>query len=112
MGFGIPLTVLLSVFGGWWLAGRALSPIGQMANQATRISAENLSERLPVAEPRDELSRLAMVFNDAFSRLERSFDQLRHFAVDASHELRTRLSAFWPSRRCCGRRCATCWTTQ
>lgn len=90
---GMPLFLLLSVFGGWWLAGRTLSPIALMTNQAKRISAESLSERLPVAEPQDELGQLAMVFNDTFSRLEHSFDQLRRFAIDASHELRTPLTA-------------------
>ncbi|MBI4832345.1 MAG: HAMP domain-containing protein [Candidatus Lindowbacteria bacterium] len=93
MGFGIPVALLLSLVGGWLLAGRTLSPISQMASQATRISAENLSNRLPVIEPRDELSQLAMVFNETFSRLERSFEQMRNFTFDASHELRTPLTA-------------------
>ena len=93
MGLGMPLGILLAVVGGWWLAGRVLSPIGHMASQAKRISAESLSERLPITATCDELGQLALVFNDTFSRLEQSFDQLRRFTADASHELRTPLTA-------------------
>jgi heavy metal sensor kinase len=64
-----------------------------MAEHAKRINAENLSERLPVAGPGDELGQLAVVFNDTFARLERSFNEMRRFTADASHELRTPLTA-------------------
>jgi signal transduction histidine kinase len=53
------------------------------------MSAENLSGRLPVANPRDELGRLAETFNDLLSRLEAALQQQRQFMADASHELRT-----------------------
>jgi len=64
-----------------------------MADRARTITAERLGERLPVENPGDELGQLADVFNDAFARLERSFEQLRRFTADASHELRTPLTA-------------------
>src|SRR5206468_2764101 len=51
-----------------------------------------LHERLSVPNQHDEIGRLAAVINDAFARLESSFDQLRRFTADASHELRTPLS--------------------
>jgi heavy metal sensor kinase len=70
-----------------------LAPVGQMAEQARRITAERLGERLPVANPVDELGQLAAVFNDTLARLERSFAQMRRFTADASHELRTPLTA-------------------
>jgi len=57
------------------------------------ITAERLGQRLPTENPDDELGHLAIVFNDTFARLERSFDQLRRFTADASHELRTPLTA-------------------
>jgi signal transduction histidine kinase len=60
-----------------------------MADRARRIGAENLSERLPVVNPRDELGRLAGTFNELLGRLERSLVQQRQFMADASHELRT-----------------------
>src|SRR5262249_59405204 len=72
---------------------RVLAPVGRMADQARRITAERLGERLPVANPADELGQLAAVFNDTLARLERSFAQMRRFTADASHELRTPLTA-------------------
>jgi heavy metal sensor kinase len=90
---GIPLTVLLAAVGGFALARRALVAVDRMAGQAKLITAERLSERLPVENPDDELGRLASVFNAMFARLERSFEELRRFTADASHELRTPLAA-------------------
>jgi len=90
---GFPAAALLAVAGGWFMAGRALAPINDMTRQARTISAENLSERLPVPNPRDEIGRLAVVFNDTLSRLQHSFEQLRRFTADASHELRTPLTS-------------------
>jgi len=64
-----------------------------MAHKAERISAERLSERLPVENPDDELGQLAQAFNATLARLEGAFEQLRRFTADASHELRTPLTA-------------------
>jgi heavy metal sensor kinase len=60
-----------------------------MADRARQIGVENLSERLPVANPRDELGKLAETFNELLARLEASLIQQRQFMADASHELRT-----------------------
>ncbi|HKW38230.1 MAG TPA: ATP-binding protein [Burkholderiales bacterium] len=90
---GIPLAAGLAVAGGYFLAGRALAPVGAMADKARQITADSLGERLPVLNPQDEFGRLAAVFNDTFSRLQDSFDRLRRFTADASHELRTPLTA-------------------
>lgn len=94
LSFGLlPAGVLLAAAGGWLLARKALRPVAQMAAQAGRVSAERLGERLTIANPADELGRLAQAFNATLERLERSFDQLRRFTADASHELRTPLTA-------------------
>lgn len=90
---GLPLAVLLAVAGGWFVARRSLAPVGAMAARARDITASSLSQRLPVANPHDELGRLATVFNATLQRLETSFAELRRFAADASHELRTPLTA-------------------
>ena len=51
-----------------------------------------MSERIPVAEVRDEISDLARLLNQMFDRLESAFDQIRRFTAEASHELKTPLS--------------------
>ena len=90
---GLPLTVAVAGAGGYALARGALSPLQRMAERARAITAANLDERLPIDSPRDELGRLAAVFNDTLGRLESSFNQMRRFTSDVSHELRTPLTA-------------------
>ena len=88
----VPLILVLAGLGGWFLARKSLAPVLKMSQQARRIGAENLEERLPVVNPRDELGRLAVVFNELLSRLSAAFAGQRQFMADASHELRTPLS--------------------
>ena len=88
----VPLALTFAGLGGWFLARRSLAPVSAMSAQARRIGAENLQERLPVTNPRDELGQLAATFNELLARLAASFEQQRRFMADASHELRTPLS--------------------
>ena len=90
---GLPLGVAAAAVGGYLLARRALAPIERMAGQARMITAERLSDRLPVDNPHDEVGGLASVFNSTLGRLEASFDHMRRFTTDVSHELRTPLTA-------------------
>ena len=89
LAYVVPLSLVIAGIGGWFLAGRSLAPVVTMADRARRIGVENLSERLPVANPRDELGLLAGTFNELLGRLEGSLVQQRQFMADASHELRT-----------------------
>jgi heavy metal sensor kinase len=91
--FGLPLALAVAGLGGYTLASRALAPVERMTERARSITAEHLSERLPVHNPDDEMGRLATVFNETLARLERSFEQMRRFTTDVSHELRTPLTA-------------------
>jgi len=85
----IPLLLAAAAAGGYFMARRALSPVGAMGARAAAITDTNLHERLPVVSPRDELGGLATVINSLLDRLERAFAQQRRFMADASHELRT-----------------------
>lgn len=89
LGLGIPLLLLLSTFGGYLLARKSLQPVAVMTERAAQISASTLHERLPVANPSDELGRLARVLNDLLARVGTAFENQRQFMADASHELRT-----------------------
>ncbi|MEI8340947.1 MAG: ATP-binding protein [Verrucomicrobiota bacterium] len=86
------VAVLLSCFFGYWLSRLALDPIRRIQRIASRISADNLSERIPIGKGEDELADLTALLNKMFDRLERSFERLWRFAADASHELKTPLS--------------------
>lgn len=87
--FLVPLTLLISIVGGWFLADKSLKPVDTMTRTARKITALNLTERLPTDQVDDELGRLSSTFNEMFGRLEASFDQIQQFSADASHELRT-----------------------
>jgi heavy metal sensor kinase len=89
----LPLALAATALASYKMAARALNPIEKMAQQAQRINSERLSEQLQVDNPEDELGHLATAFNDAFSRIEQSFEQLRRFTANASHELRTPLAS-------------------
>ncbi|HEX2778859.1 MAG TPA: ATP-binding protein [Gemmatimonadaceae bacterium] len=83
------IALLLSLAGGYALARRSLAPVVAMSERAAEIGATSLHERLPVANPNDELGQLARTFNDLLARLDTAFEQQRRFMADASHELRT-----------------------
>lgn len=88
----VPLGALVAGIAGWFLARKSLAPVLAMSAQAHRIGVENLNERLPVVNPRDELGLLAATFNDLLTRLSSAFEIQRRFMADASHELRTPIS--------------------
>jgi len=84
-----PLALLLSAFGSYWLAGRAFRPIHHLTLAAREIGAKDLSQRVPVPLPKDEVRDLSIIFNEMIERLEYAFTQQHRFVADASHELRT-----------------------
>lgn len=70
----------------------ALRPVRVIEQTASRIRGDNLGERIPVPHSRDEIAALAALLNRMFDRLEESFNQVRRFTADASHELKTPLA--------------------
>src|SRR5215208_1410057 len=94
---------LLSIGGAYLLARAALSPVSAVVASARKITESDLSERLPVANPKDEIGSLAATINGLLARLEEAFarreealarqeealSRQRRFVADASHELRT-----------------------
>jgi signal transduction histidine kinase len=83
----------LAAIGGYLIATRSLRPLDAMARQARRITSESAFETFAESESSDELGQLATVFNDTLARLEASFAELQRFTADASHELRSPLTA-------------------
>ena len=86
------LMLAMSIAIGLGLSRLALRPVRLIRTTASRIGSENLSERIAVPAVNDEISDLARLLNATFDRLEASFKNVRRFAADASHELKTPLS--------------------
>ena len=77
---------------GYWIAGRVLRPVARITAMAQRAAAGDLSGRIGMPGPRDELHELAGTFDAMLDRLESSFARQQAFVANASHELRTPLS--------------------
>ena len=87
----IPTVLLVVALGGRWVAGRALGPVEALRKAAARITPRDLGKRLPVPPANDEIAGLVSVLNQAFDRLQRSFEQSMRFSAEASHHLKTPL---------------------
>ncbi|GAB1821816.1 sensor histidine kinase [Herbidospora sp. RD11066] len=79
--------------GTYWLLGRALGPVDAISRELTAITVSDLGHRVPVPRYRDEIHRLAETANATLDRLEEAVEQQRRFASDASHDLRSPLTA-------------------
>ena len=83
---------LLATVAGWIAAGRILRPVHRLTAAARAASEQNLSQRIALQGPRDELRELADTFDTMLERLDRAFTSQRQFIANASHELRTPLT--------------------
>ncbi|HBJ34325.1 MAG TPA: hypothetical protein DDZ51_06080, partial [Planctomycetaceae bacterium] len=87
--FAIPPALVLSAALSYLLAVRALSPVEKLRLKTDSISATDLHERIAIANPNDEIGHLTATINSLLARLDESFDEIKRFTADASHELRT-----------------------
>ena len=88
----IPVVVVLTSFGGWLIARRALAPIDAMDATLRSIEATDLSRRVDLRPADRELGGLVRTINGLLARLEQAFKDLRDFTADASHQLQTPLT--------------------
>ncbi len=91
-GVALGLMAVLSIGLGWFVAGRMLRPVEEIAATARRISEASLEERIALGGPSDELKDLADQFDAMLDRLQTAFEAQREFVANASHELRTPLT--------------------
>ena len=89
---GLACLTAVAWVAGWLLAGRILEPVHRITAAARAASEQNLSQRLGLTGPRDELRELADTFDAMLERLDNAFTSQRRFIANASHELRTPLT--------------------
>lgn len=89
---GLAGVVVLAAVGGWVAAGHILRPVHRLTAAAREATEQNLSQRIALQGPRDELRELADTFDSMLDRLHRAFTNQRQFIANASHELRTPLT--------------------
>ncbi len=85
----LPILVLFASLLGYWLSIKSLAPVDRIIRTAEQIGVDNLSRRLEVPQPHDELRRLTETLNLMLDRIETSFRRITRFTADASHDLRT-----------------------
>ncbi|MER7761173.1 HAMP domain-containing sensor histidine kinase [Streptomyces sp. NPDC097619] len=85
------LSIIAFAFG-YAMAGRVLSPLGKITRTARRVAGSDLTRRIELDGPDDELKELADTFDEMLDRLERAFTAQQRFVGNASHELRTPLA--------------------
>lgn len=92
LALGIPSLLLVALWGGWFLAGRALNPMDSVVDAISNLDADSLDARIIEEKGTLEVRELARSFNALLGRLEDSFRRIKEFTADASHELRTPLT--------------------
>jgi two-component system OmpR family sensor kinase len=82
----------LAFAGGSLMIRKALGPVQGVVRAARKITADDLSLRLPIRRQKDEIGELVDTFNGMIARLDESVGKIRQFSGDVSHELRTPLT--------------------
>jgi len=93
LGLTVLVAFLVFALGVWWLARQVLAPVQRVTQAAAQVSSKDLQRRVPVPASDDELRALALSINHMLDRLQESFETQRRFTADASHELRTPVTA-------------------
>jgi signal transduction histidine kinase len=88
----LAMVIALAAILGWVISGRALRPVHLITTAARGASEHNLSARVSLTGPRDELRELAETFDEMLGRLQSAFEGRQRFIANASHELRTPLT--------------------
>ena len=84
------ILILLAAFGGYYITGKALSPVTHMSNTAKSIIENNdLSRRINLVNSKDEIGALAHTLDEMLDKIEDTLNREKQFTSDASHELRT-----------------------
>jgi heavy metal sensor kinase len=82
-----------TLVGAWWFTGWAVQPVSEITEQATRIEAGTLDQRIVAHADTDEYRDLVAMLNRMLERLERQFNAQRRLTADVGHELRHPLTA-------------------
>lgn len=97
----VALATLVSGVMGWWAARTGLAPLRLMREQASKVTADQLHQRMPVETVPVEMADLASSLNEMLIRLEDDFARLQDFSSDLAHELRTPINNLLTQTQVC-----------
>ncbi|GAA2398887.1 hypothetical protein GCM10010191_02100 [Actinomadura vinacea] len=87
------LVILLAVVRTWWTVDHTLAPVDAIRAELAEITETRSGRRVPVPESRDEIRLLAETANATLDRLDAALERHRRFTSDASHDLRSPITA-------------------
>ena len=87
-----PLILIVLFFIARFIAGRSIKPVKIITETSSRITRDNLKDRIALPQNKDELYVLSKTINDLLNRIESAVEREMQFTSDASHELRTPLA--------------------
>lgn len=90
---GLPVVLLVIAAIAWLSVRQSLKPVESIRRRAAEITTADLSQRVPVPPGSDEIAQLAQTMNDLLGRIEQASTRQQQFVGDASHELRSPLTA-------------------
>jgi two-component system OmpR family sensor kinase len=93
LGLTVVLAFIAFAIGVWLLSRQVLAPLQRVTHAAALVTGRDLYHRVPVPPSKDEIRELALTLNRMLDRLQESFETQRRFTADASHELRTPVTA-------------------
>lgn len=95
--FSFVIVFFLSALISWLYSYTTVKPVKNIIEAARAISATNLHKRVPTPSGRGEMYDLAITINQFLEKLEKSFVMQKSFVANASHQLRTPLTALMGS---------------
>ncbi len=90
--FIVPFILLAFAVGGYFFVKRSFKPVRKIVSTVNQITSNDLSLRIEAINSKDEIGQLTETFNSMIGRLESSFNSIKAFSGNASHELKTPLT--------------------
>lgn len=92
LGWGLALTILLGIVGGYFSSRHLLNRVDSMSRTAARVLGGDMKSRMRLSGSDDEFDRLARAFNEMMDQIERLVDSIRTVTDNIAHDLRTPLN--------------------
>ena len=87
------LGIALSIIGAMYVSNNFIKRLTGLTETMNEIKEKGINKRAEISELNDEVDKVKVVFNSMMDELEEAFDEQSRFVSDASHELKTPLTA-------------------
>ena len=85
--------IILSIIGAIYLSKRFVGRLKNLSNTINEVKENGIKYRVEISNTNDEFDKVNILFNDMLDEVEEAFNEQSRFVSDASHELKTPLTA-------------------